>query len=54
MTNYNNPLPGHRILNCVPSRDTEQDWQLRHAVEAGLVAEEVAAIPEQLGNRLGP
>jgi papain like protease len=28
----------HRILNCVPSRDTEQDWRAEHAVSAGMVA----------------
>jgi len=32
-------------LNCLPSRDTENDWQFRHAEEAGLLAAAPAAIP---------
>jgi len=32
-----------RVLNCVPSRDTEKDWRFRHADQAGLLA--AAAIP---------
>ncbi len=32
-----------RILNCIPSRDTERDWRFEHAVGAGLVA--ALAIP---------
>jgi C1A family cysteine protease len=27
-----------RILNCIPSRDTEKDWLFTHAVGAGLLA----------------
>jgi papain like protease len=27
-----------RILNCLPSRDTEKDWQFRNAAEAEVVA----------------
>jgi hypothetical protein len=27
-----------RILNCIPSRDTEQDWKINHALAAGLTA----------------
>jgi hypothetical protein len=27
-----------RILNCLPSRDTEKDWQFRNAAEAGVLA----------------
>jgi hypothetical protein len=27
-----------RILNCIPSKDTEKDWQLMNAVGAGLLA----------------
>src|SRR6185369_7345960 len=32
-----------RILNCIPSRDTERDWRFEHAVEAGLAAAGPAA-----------
>jgi hypothetical protein len=28
----------HRVLNCVPSKDTEKDWRTEHATAAGLVA----------------
>jgi hypothetical protein len=35
-----------RILNCNPSRDTERDWRLVHADEAGLLAApRAAALP---------
>lgn len=27
-----------RVLNCLPSSDTEQDWRLQNAVSAGLVS----------------
>jgi len=27
-----------RILNCIPSRETEKDWRFGHAVEAGVLA----------------
>ena len=27
-----------RILNCVPSRETEKDWQFQHAVGANVVS----------------
>lgn len=30
-----------RILNCVPSKDTESDWQLTEAVESGFMLPEV-------------
>lgn len=29
--------PPVRILNCIPSRDTERDWQVAHAEGAGLL-----------------
>lgn len=29
---------GGRILNCIPSRNTEQDWQVQHAEAAGILA----------------
>jgi hypothetical protein len=37
-----------RILNCNPSRDTERDWRLVHADEAGLLAAapRAAAVPQ--------
>jgi C1A family cysteine protease len=34
-----------RILNCIPSRETERDWRLEHADQAGLLAARPAAIP---------
>lgn len=33
-----------RILNCIPSRETEQDWRFENAADAGLVA--AAPIPQ--------
>src|ERR671922_3042047 len=32
------PKPVKRVLNVIPSRDTEKDWQLQHADAAGLLA----------------
>ncbi len=32
-----------RVLNCIPSRDTEMDWRFDHALAAGLVP--AAAVP---------
>jgi hypothetical protein len=29
--------PVKRILNVVPSRDTERDWRIQHADQAGLL-----------------
>jgi Papain family cysteine protease len=34
-----------RILNCVPSQNTEKDWLLRHAAEAGVLAAAPAVPP---------
>ena len=34
-----------RILNCVPSRETERDWRFQHADQAGLLEVRRAAIP---------
>src|SRR3954454_4525952 len=34
-----------RVLNVVPSRDTERDWQIQHADQAGLLAAP-AAVPK--------
>ncbi len=33
-----------RILNCVPSRDTDKDWRVDHALAAGVLA--AAPIPQ--------
>lgn len=33
----------HRILNCIPSRDTEKDWRAHHAAAAGVLR--AATIP---------
>jgi Papain family cysteine protease len=35
-----------RILNCVPSRETERDWRLEHAEDAG-VLDAAARIPAE-------
>lgn len=45
-----NPSEG-RILNCVPSADTERDWQPKHARAAGLEAAPEASLPEQVDLR---
>jgi hypothetical protein len=34
-----------RILNCIPSEETEKDWRIEDSIEAGLLAE--AASPPQ-------
>ena len=34
---------GIRILNCIPSRETENDWRIDNAIAAGMVA--VTPIP---------
>lgn len=34
-----------RILNCIPSRETERDWRFQHADQAGLLAARRAAVP---------
>jgi C1A family cysteine protease len=39
------PKPVKRILNCVPSRETERDWRLEHADQAGLLEARRARIP---------
>lgn len=31
--------PTARILNCIPSRETENDWRYQNAVDAALLAE---------------
>jgi C1A family cysteine protease len=40
-----------RILNCVPSPQTETDWQFRNAADAGLVSVGAQAIPESIDLR---
>jgi hypothetical protein len=32
------PRKEKRILNCIPSRDTERDWRFEHAADAGVLA----------------
>jgi hypothetical protein len=39
------PKPVKRILNCVPSRETERDWRLEHADQAGLLEARRVRIP---------
>lgn len=40
-----------RILNCIPSRDTDKDWRIEHAVAAGLLT--AAPIPKAKDLREG-
>jgi C1A family cysteine protease len=37
--------PVKRILNCVPSRETERDWRLEHADQAGLLEARRVTVP---------
>ena len=30
-----------RILNCIPSKETERDWRIKHSMNAGLLAAEL-------------
>ncbi len=41
-----------RILNCVPSRDTEKDWGLRHALDSN-AAMAAPALPPSVDLRVG-
>jgi C1A family cysteine protease len=34
-----------RVLNCIPSKETENDWRLEHAARAGLLAAAAPKIP---------
>ena len=34
-----------RVLNCIPSQDTERDWRYEHADQAGLLAAARATVP---------
>ncbi|MER7773250.1 C1 family peptidase [Kitasatospora sp. NPDC096140] len=51
MSNYVNHDTGGRLLNCIPSRDTERDWTLQHARAAGLAASLDTALPEEIDLR---
>jgi hypothetical protein len=33
-----------RILNCIPSRDTEKDWEFANAIDSGTIGA-TGAIP---------
>ena len=39
------PRRQKRILNCIPSRDTERDWRIEHARAAGVAGDAAARIP---------
>jgi len=39
-----------RILNCIPSRETERDWRIRHALQSGVLTTG-AAIPTSVDLR---
>jgi hypothetical protein len=41
----------HRICNLVPSRNTEKDWRLEHALASGAVAAAPAALPASVDLR---
>ena len=41
----------HRILNLVPSRDTEKDWLLKHAIESNAIAAPAKALPASVDLR---
>lgn len=41
----------NRICNLLPSRDTERDWGIKHAVAAGAVAAAPAALPASVDLR---
>jgi hypothetical protein len=49
MTSYIKPT--ERILNCIPSRDTEQDWGVENALEAGILSTEPLEIPSSVDLR---
>ncbi|CAM5672221.1 hypothetical protein SALBM311S_06074 [Streptomyces alboniger] len=49
--NVNGNGAGDRILNCIPSKDTERDWRSRHAQAAGLAAGPETALPEKIDLR---
>jgi hypothetical protein len=42
-----------RVLNCIPSRETERDWGYQHADRAGLLAAAPARIPASKDLREG-
>ena len=39
-----------RILNCIPSRDTEKDWSFANAIDSGTIGSP-AAIPQSVISR---
>lgn len=39
------PRRQKRILNCIPSQDTERDWTFRNARAAGVVGDRAAPVP---------
>lgn len=39
------PRRQKRVLNCIPSRDTERDWRIEHARAAGVAGDAAARIP---------
>ena len=41
----------HRICNLVPSRDTERDWSLEHAIASSAIATPAAVLPERVDLR---
>ncbi len=49
MTTYIKPT--ERILNCIPSRDIEQDWGVENALEAGILSAEPVEIPSSVDLR---
>jgi len=42
-----------RVLNCIPSRDTEKDWRPRHADQARAARAGQAALPPSVDLRAG-
>jgi hypothetical protein len=49
MTTYIKPT--ERILNCIPSRDIEQDWGVENALEAGILSAAPVEIPSSIDLR---
>ena len=49
MTTYIKPT--ERILNCIPSREIEQDWGVENALEAGILTAEPLEIPSSVDLR---
>jgi len=49
MTTYIKPT--ERVLNCIPSRNTEQDWGIENALEAGVLAAAPLELPSSVDLR---